>query len=201
MNIYLIRHGAKEDDDKNMDTSNLTMEGRIQAKLVGKRLKEYGIQRIYCSTMVRALQTAEEINTYTQVEIMPRAGIKEMCMGDWDLKGKAYVEKVHAEYMKKFYLYKEDLPWPPNGETGQEVWERAKVILDEISQSSLEEVAVVTHGGVIRSVICGLLEAPQYKRFMIGQKLENCSITWIKYNSKTKQYMIHTINEHTHLKV
>lgn len=69
MNIYLIRHGEKQDDFKNYATMELTEKGFKQANLLGKRLKKYNIERIYSSDMVRAIQTSEEINNYLKVDI------------------------------------------------------------------------------------------------------------------------------------
>jgi probable phosphoglycerate mutase len=53
MDIYFIRHGHP-----NYETDSLTELGNKQAKAVSNRLKNCNIERIYSSTMGRAIQTA-----------------------------------------------------------------------------------------------------------------------------------------------
>jgi serine/threonine-protein phosphatase PGAM5 len=55
--LVLVRHGQylrKTDDSAEC----LTTLGRKQARLAGKRLKEYKFDKIHCSTMPRAIETA-----------------------------------------------------------------------------------------------------------------------------------------------
>ena len=53
MIIYIIRHG-----DPDYKTDTLTERGKIQAELVGKRLHEVGIDRVFSSPLGRAKETA-----------------------------------------------------------------------------------------------------------------------------------------------
>lgn len=54
MLLYIIRHG-----DPDYSTDSLTDRGILQAKAVGKRMADAGINRIFSSPMGRARQTAE----------------------------------------------------------------------------------------------------------------------------------------------
>ena len=56
MILYIIRHG-----DPDYETDSLTEKGKIQAELVGKRLFEAGIDRVFSSPLGRARQTAEPL--------------------------------------------------------------------------------------------------------------------------------------------
>ena len=63
--IFLVRHGEAESNTGNffggwMDVP-LTALGRQQAALLSKRLAHEGIGRAYCSDLLRARQTLEEI--------------------------------------------------------------------------------------------------------------------------------------------
>ena len=62
MEFYLVRHGQSVNNASpgalEPDPA-LTNLGRGQAGCVGKALREKGIRRLYCSPMLRALQTAE----------------------------------------------------------------------------------------------------------------------------------------------
>ena len=54
MLLYYIRHG-----EPTYDPDELTPNGRRQAEAVGRRLARFGLDKIYCSTSNRALQTAQ----------------------------------------------------------------------------------------------------------------------------------------------
>lgn len=54
MLLYIIRHG-----DPDYATDTLTERGMLQAEAVGKRLAASGINRVFCSPMGRAMQTAQ----------------------------------------------------------------------------------------------------------------------------------------------
>ena len=70
-------------------------------------------------------------------------------------------------------------------------------MLDEIIRLDLDNVAIVIHGGTVRSMICGALGIAQEKRFFLGQPLEHCSISLIK--SENKMSFLHSLNDYTHL--
>ena len=53
MFLYIVRHG-----DPDYSTDTLTEKGRAQAEAVGKRLFEAGIDRVFCSPLGRAKETA-----------------------------------------------------------------------------------------------------------------------------------------------
>ena len=54
MLLYIVRHG-----DPIYETDSLTERGKLQAKAVGKRMFDIGIDRIFSSPMGRAMETAD----------------------------------------------------------------------------------------------------------------------------------------------
>jgi probable phosphoglycerate mutase len=198
MNIYLIRHGQKNDNSKNCASMELTKKGFEQANLLGKRLMKYNIERIYTSDMVRAIQTSEEINKYLKVEVLIEHELREIDMGDFIEKGVKYVQEKYPDFYKEFSKHTSDLPYP-NGECGGDVWERAQGVINEITNCDLENVAVVAHGGIIGVLICGFLGITQDRRFFMGEPMENCSICMIRYDNKTNNYYLQSFNDHSHL--
>ena len=199
MNIYLIRHGEKEEDSKNHETLGLTQKGLKQADLLGQRLSRYRIEKIYSSDMIRAIQTSDIVNKYLNVEIIKKHELREIDMGEcqngWDeIQGK------FPKFIEAFSKHEIDVPYP-NGECGKDVWERSIKVIKEIVSDEYENVAVVAHGGTIRALISGLLGLGQERRFFIGAPFENCSISVVKYDKKTNKYYVHSINDYSHLEV
>jgi broad specificity phosphatase PhoE len=197
MNIYLIRHGEKEDDSKNHQTLGLTQKGLIQADLLGQRLSRYGIEKIYSSDLIRAIQTSNAINKYLNVEIIIRNELREIDMGKcqdgWD-----NMQERYPEFMQAFSKHEIDIPYP-NGECGKDVWERSIKIINKIISDKYENNAVVAHGGTIRALLSGFLGLGQERRFTIGAPFENCSISVVKYDKKSNRFYVHTVNDYAHL--
>lgn len=198
MNIYLIRHGEKQEGLLNLDKLELTERGIMQANHLGTRLKRYNIEKIYSSDMVRAIQTSKEINKYLNVDIVIEHELREIDMGEYIKKDWGYIEKTYPDFAKEFIKHTSDVAYP-DGECGKEVWMRAKKVIKKIINSGLENVAVIAHGGMIRVLISGFLEIQQERRFYFGSPLEFCSITLIKYDKKTKKFYIHYFNDYSHL--
>jgi|SRR3989344_1595536 len=77
MKLIIVRHAESIANSKKISQANrdewadtpLTEKGLIQAKAVAKRLKDEDIEIIYCSTLKRAKETAQEINKFHNVEI------------------------------------------------------------------------------------------------------------------------------------
>lgn len=198
MRIYLIRHGEKTDNSRNHAALELTEKGFHQADAVGIRLQNHGIQRIYSSDMVRAIQTSESANRHIHAEIEVRHELREIHMGASEELGWAYLEAYYPEFMAAYRLHDKDLPYPPNGECGSDVWNRVAVVLNEMVDSGLECVAVVTHGGVIRSVMCGILGIGQENRFQFYPPA-NCSITELHTGVSPNRFRIDRYNDVAHL--
>ena len=77
MEFYLIRHGQSVNNaspDALVPDPALTNLGREQANHVGNALKAKGILRLYCSPMLRALQTAEIIGRVLELPPMSTLG-------------------------------------------------------------------------------------------------------------------------------
>lgn len=69
MLLYYVRHG-----DPTYNPDQLTPLGHMQAHSVAKRLASHGIDRIYCSTSTRAMETAQPL-----CDILK----KKMILQDW----------------------------------------------------------------------------------------------------------------------
>lgn len=196
IDIYLIRHGdchksAIDNYDSEKKTANpgLTDKGYLQAKKLANRLARVKFDRIYCSDLVRAKETAKVLNNTVKSTVIEDPNFREIDMGDiylhsWD---------NYPELYQKWSKFEEDIPYP-NGENGEMLWARCKESLEQIIKEDYKNVAIVAHGGVIRSIICGILNIPQQRRFCLGAPTENCSISIIKFDPSESKFYLHTFN-------
>lgn len=199
MNIYLIRHGRQSSPLCNVNVE-LAAEGQRQAELLGKRLQAYHIDALYSSHYIRAYETAEIINKYLKLEHMVREDIYEISFGLLEGNTDEYNDKNFGYFKDEQMKLEADIPYP-GGECGGDVYKRAMVTINEIINSGKQNVAVVTHGGVIRSLMAGILGLDMSKKLLFARSLENCSITQLVYDKKYERFYVQRFNDYGHLEI
>ena len=199
--LYFIRHGRQNSGLCNVNVP-LDDAGVRQAKLVAKRLGTYGIDKLYCSHLIRARETAEFIGDELGLEPVVEEDLREISFGDMEGLDDIQIKEKFGDFIVERRKAKEDIP-NPGGESGQDVYNRAmpviKKILEEARLNNYKSIAIVSHGGLIRSVIAGVLEAPFAKKLCIGKDLENCSITEINYDEDTRNFIVERVNDYAHI--
>lgn len=196
-NLYLIRHARQSSSlcNVNVDLSEI---GKKQADLLGKRMAGYEIDALYSSDLIRAVETADIMNQYLKLNHQIREGIREIDFGDLEGNSEDYNNEHFKEFKAERARLISDLSFP-GGECGQEVYDRAIKVIDEIKNSSANNIAIVTHGGTIRSLLAGILGLDQSKKLLFALSLENCSITQFNYNIKENRFYLERFNDYSHL--
>lgn len=225
MIIYLIRHGRQCSPDCNVNVP-LSKEGRMQACLLGERMKRYNVDALYSSTLVRAVETAKIAFAYNKElsgNIQVRQGLEEADFGILTGQKDEVVKKFYKEYYQEqldkfvegrvqrgtaleevntfiggFFVPPEEI-WYPEGENGAMVLERVMPVLTEWIESGKKSIAVVTHGGVIRILLCSLFGGDFARRLMFGTSLENCSITQLHYDEEKNGFFLDRFNDYAHI--
>ena len=181
MKLYLIRHGRQSSPLCNVNVP-LGEEGKQQVALLKKRLQNASFDALYSSNLIRAIETAEQINTWG-LERIERPGLQEIDFGFLTEQKKWGKEDVRI----------------PGGECGKDVFERAFPVIEEIIATGKQNVAVVTHGGVIRALLAGIFMQSQADRFLFADSLEHTSITELWYHEETKRFTLERLNDYAHL--
>lgn len=182
MNLYFVRHGETEHNKNqcyygSIDV-NITEKGTLQAKKGSKKLKNIDFGKVYVSELKRTGQTANILLKGKQYDLIKDKRINETNFGVFE--GKSH-EKIKELYSQEWKLWCDD--WkgfaPPEGESYLQVYDRVKSFMDDILKLNEDNVLIVTHGGVIRSVYCYLLGGNLDFFWNFGSK--NADITIIKY--------------------
>ena len=71
--------------------------------------------------------------------------------------------------------------------------------MEEIAKSGAETVAVVTHGGVIRSLVTHYLHMDGAYVPLLARHLENCGITELYYRESDGEMLLNRFNDFAHL--
>lgn len=201
--LFLIRHARQESPLCNVNVA-LADEGLIQSELLGERLKNYNIDKIYSSDLIRARMTAEIVSqkVFGKVENEELKELRETDFGDMTGLADEVIKVKFGDYFNKRDAMEEDIAIP-GGENGAMVYERMKIgiakIIDNAKENDYENIVIVSHGGAIRSFLAGVLNMPQERRFMFAKTMENTSITQIDYHIETNRFYVEVINDYAHL--
>lgn len=204
--LYLIRHARQESPLCNVNVP-LANEGLLQSELVGKRLREYNIQKVYSSNLIRAKMTADIIREQLGMDkdaekVCETEDLRETDFGYMTGLSDEVLRDKFSDYYIKRELMEEDLRIP-GGENGQQVFERMNRAIESIIKESIDNdisnIAIISHGGAIRCYLSGILGMPFGKRFIIARTMENCSITQVNYNVDNNNYSVERINDYSHL--
>jgi len=182
LRLLLIRHGSTLDNEQGRLTGQadvpLSPRGEGQVALLGERLSNEALDIIVTSDLQRARATAAAIARYHQSPVYEDAAIREISLGAWEGVTLAELLERDTEAITRW----QNAPLnggPPGGETLIQLRERVVRALEHWYASYPEATVVwVTHGGVIRVLLCHLLNADlntwgQFKR-------ENASITEVR---------------------
>ena len=196
--IYLIRHGRQNSKLCNVDVE-LSPEGREQARLAGERLRPYGIQKVYTSDLKRAVETGEIVAKLLEVPAEALSGIEEIHFGGFTGKTDAQIRSLYGSFQAERRKHEADIPFPVGGECGADVVKRAMPVFRALMEREEDRIAVVTHGGVIRSICAEILGAPQKNKLKFGIDIENCSLTELLYDPEREFFFLERFNDHYHL--
>lgn len=156
MEIILVRHGEtvwnKEGRVQGVSDIELSDVGQYQAQRLALSLKDRPIRAIYASPLKRAYQTASFINHYHRIDIQTNQGLVEMDQGIFE--GMTFKELMDydMDFLKQWRANPASVTMP-NGESFQDVQERAWPVIEKIMASS-ENALVVSHNFTIAAILC-----------------------------------------------
>ena len=174
--LILMRHGetAWNREKRIMGDLDipLTEEGRGQCAQAALLLAEFAIDRIVTSPLVRAAESADIVASHLGVPVTTDARLVEVRFGEW--QGLTYQE-VGSD--PRYHAFASDpvANATPGGETVALVQARGLEGLGSVRAG--ECVLFVTHGDIIRTLLCHFLATPlaEYRRI----RTDNCGLSAI----------------------
>ena len=186
MKIYLIRHSESIDDIEDCygGIADFDLSENGIKKVEQYKIENLGIEKIYTSPYKRAYQTAKILNKKLNIDVEVIDNIRE-CNSYGILSG------LNKEKAKKIFSYVFDMPKYKNtgyylgtsflgGENINEFDKRVEEGITEIISKSkeLNTIAIVTHGGVYRSIYKNILRVDKKL-----EQIDDLAITELKYNN------------------
>ncbi len=182
--IILARHGKTELNIAEVFRGRINVElnetGIKQAELLAEYLSSLKIDGVYSSPLKRALKTGEIIATRHKIGVELATGLIDLDYGKWQGLPHREVKDRYKE------LYAEWLSHPdrvrmPDGESLNDVRERAVDVVNEAVARYEGTVVLVAHRVVNKVLICALLGLDNSHFWNIRQ--DTCGITTFAYES------------------
>lgn len=210
MKIVLIRHGetkanlAMKNGLKfctgclNSEFTDLTEDGRQQAKKLAENEVIKSIHKVYVSDLKRAIDTAKLAKPNFEYVIVPQ--LRERCLGVFEGKTKEEIRQ-NPEY-EKYYTDSDYMNFKdsftqkaPEGENYTDVMKRVMEFLKTLDFQKNETIGIFSHYCTIRCMFLGILNLePREKVFEL--KIRNCEPYVFEGNSLENLRLVsHKIEE------
>ncbi|MDE0297280.1 MAG: histidine phosphatase family protein [Candidatus Poribacteria bacterium] len=223
MELYLIRHGQSTNNrgDARVPDPPLTEIGKQQADRAGRALKDLGITRLYCSAMLRAVQTAAFVSKHLELAPHVFVGIHEWG-GIWEDRVDGGITQLPGMTRSQLREVCSSVVLP-NDATDEGWWfpecdsdEQAPLLddarilrlvnrnclefvahLDQHHLGEDEKIGAITHGGSGSIMLGTLLESPQAKKSLNRFPHNNTGISKIRRTRDDTQFLY--LNRTRHL--
>jgi probable phosphoglycerate mutase len=162
--ILLIRHGENDYVKKQRLAGrksgiHLNKKGRAQAKAVAKKLRDAPIKAVYSSPLERTMETAKPIAAALDLEVIPRAGLIETDVGDWQGKKVKRLSKLKS--WRKVQLNPSRFRFP-GGERIMDSQQRFVAEVEDLSarHEPMDMIICVSHADPIKLVVAHYIGLP-----------------------------------------
>lgn len=156
--LLLLRHARIAADfvGKLVGSTDLALDrlGMLQARSLAARLARWKPEAGVCSPMLRCRQTAEAALPGFRVEV--EDDLREIDFGQWECRTFAEAAAENPTLADRWAAFAPDLAFP-GGEDLRSFLRRVRGVADRLVRARASTVLAVTHGGVIRAMLCHLL--------------------------------------------
>ena len=200
MQLHIIRHGQTDWNEERrvqgQSESQLTELGMQQAQQLGTRLRHLQFDRVFCSSSLRTRQTAEHIFGSAEHEIEFKDSLREIHLGPWE--GHLYDDIARQDPDSFGHFWEEPHLFNVSGaETFFELQRRAvDTVTDIASQFNRRQVAIVSHGALIKSYLCHLQDRPLSELWAPPQ-MHNCAHSIVELNSDGSGHIVQYADQPT----
>jgi alpha-ribazole phosphatase len=164
MEIYLIRHTAVHNPGKlcyGQSDIDLSPEWEQHFDALKRKLEQQIENAIFYSSPYKRCTQLADFLSDNQFQIDER--LSEMHFGEWEQCAWTDIDQsVLNLWMADYIKYK-----VPNGESFETMHARCSQFWDELIQQTIPKSVIITHAGVIRSILAYVLNIPLDKTFQL----------------------------------
>jgi alpha-ribazole phosphatase len=200
--VILVRHGESVWNSERRIQGSLDPElsprGRRQTDLLVSHLRAHrtpAVAAIVTSPLRRAVQTADQIAAAYRIPVVRDPDLREMSLGKWEgMK----VAEIQAAYPGCYEQWLEDpFAYPaPGGEDLRSFERRVIGALARMQDTHPKaDLIVVSHGGVIKALLCFALGLDV--RYLFRLKQDNTAVNQIELDGRVRRVLL--LNDTCHL--
>jgi broad specificity phosphatase PhoE len=184
--IYLVRHGRTQSNTdgrfQGWEDHPLNEKGLEQAERFAERAGHLKLSAIYVSDLIRTAQTAMPLARRLSLPITPVPALKEISFGEWEGQSIIEIKKTQKEKLAALWRHPTSITLK-GGERFEDAQERGWKGLMEIKDHMEEDssVMVFSHGGMIRLLVCRLLDLPIDSMWRLT--LDNTAVCKFQFNN------------------
>ncbi|MFY7653088.1 MAG: alpha-ribazole phosphatase family protein [Chitinophagaceae bacterium] len=185
MEIYLIRHttpAVEKGICYGQSDLDVVASFAEEAQAISHFIPA-DIQKVYASPLKRCSLLAEFL--FEGKPIHFHNELKEIHCGDWELQ---HWDAIPKEALDPFMNNFVEVPMP-GGESYLHLFARVNNIFNEI-QAQKQKIAVVSHGGVIRSILSAITQTPLKDSFNAFQLYYGCVVRLIPQQNGSFAYEV-----------
>lgn len=198
MICYIVRHAEKELGDfynpllRHQDEP-LNEKGRLTAQRLPSYFTHKPITAIYVSGYRRTRQTIEHVAQALSLPPVLDERLNEIDNGLFEGLTEQQIQQKFPETWEAYQKRTSDFRFP-EGETGKDVKCRIMDFLEQKRRERTgESIILVSHDGLIRSLVCGILNIPIYQRWNL--QTDFGGITEIAYQPEFKTWKLIRFNQ------
>jgi broad specificity phosphatase PhoE len=209
--VFIVRHGETVGNINHTwqgPQDELAPSGFIQADKLAERLEGTTFDKAFCSSFLRAKQTAEAVSKRLGLTLIFSDLFTEVKNPSCTIGHKQenvpgnvvyeYLQKRDTAIDKDNFRHEDD-------ETFAELIARAREALETLAQAEGETILAVTHGTFMRTLVGVVLSQHEPSRpaseiFYGGRFMQtiNTGITVLTYDEEKKVWSLLTFNDHAH---
>lgn len=187
MKLHLIRHTSLAVPSgvcygqSDVDVAATFYDELAQLK---RKLADTTFDAVYASPLQRCSKLAHALD---MAPIMLDERLKELHFGDWEMQAWDAIPREVFDVWAQDYANLS----PPKGESFSTLYARCAEFIEEVSSHSQgKNIAVITHGGVIRAMLANALNMPLKGLFRIV--VDYGSVTQISFGDAVPR--VHFVN-------
>ncbi len=194
--LILVRHGETTHNSQGItqgwSDSGLSERGTEQVEGVARRLVAFRPTAVFCSTLPRAVSTAETIASQLALAVRQLPDLREMNCGRWEGMPFMNVRRDEPDFYRRWS--EDPMLACPDGESYFDVMQRMERAFAEIEESGEAVPVVVSHGTAIRIAATTLLSLPLESARGFAQ--DNAAIN--VFDRRANRYVLQRWNDTTH---
>jgi len=175
LRLYLIRHGEVEGaaDGRLFGRTDaaLSERGISQAHRLAEFLSGAQLEAVYSSDLQRAKKTAEMIAKQANLKVEANSAWREIDMGEWEGRTITALHNESPALVTQVFNDPASFRYP-SGEAFSDFIVRVQAALDQLLETHrMGDIALITHGGVCRTILGSVLGMPMRKWLQLAQPL------------------------------